>query len=153
MAKKKEARRPVDAEPGVYAVVDDAGRIENMILAHPDFELEGKGLVLDTKRQGRIGGTHDGRAFADPPSRPPEPLAAPSPAVLQKVDLWERATDEEALAIMSALDAAPPRLRMIWQDSLTIDHAGPRFQEIRDLIGKAVKTKKRADELLAPRAE
>lgn len=139
------------------AVLDAGGNIVNTIVLGDDpFEVEGFQVVEDPDGKGKIGGRHDREKgeFRDPPDRPepgpPTPLAASAP-VSNKADLWERATDEEAAAIMEALDAAPPKVRMAWQDSLTVDPTGPRFKEIRDLIGKAVGTKKRADELLATR--
>lgn len=142
------------------AVLDAGGNIVNtIVLGDEPFVVEGFHVVEDPDGKGKIGGHHDREKgeFRDPPDRPeppnpPTPQAAGSPGS-SKVDLWERATDEEAVAIMAALDAAPPKVRMVWQDSLTIDPNGPRFKEIRALIRKAVGTKKRADELLAMKEE
>jgi len=138
------------------AVVGAEGIVENVIVIDDDvdpFELPGFLVVEDTKRKAKIGGRHDRdrKEFVDPPD--PEELRLAPVIVSRKIDVWERATEEEADALEAALASAPAKVRRTWEDSWVIDHAGPMFKELRDLIGKAVKTKKRADELLAPRED
>jgi hypothetical protein len=127
-----------------YAVIGSGGRVENVILADGSFSLEGKRLVPDPKGQAHIGGTYRGTTFKAP--------AEPSDAFafVRKADIWERATEEEAEKIAQAFDEAPARLRGIWAGTPILDPTDANFAEFREIIAKAVGTKKRADELLAP---
>lgn len=73
------------------------------------------------------------------------------PIVVYKLDLWERATDAEAEAILAAMQAQPVRIRMIFDAAQT-------FREDHELwpllMGAAVQLfgEGRAAQLLAPSA-
>ncbi|WP_424138153.1 hypothetical protein [Roseomonas chloroacetimidivorans] len=94
----------------------------------------------------QAGWLYDGSTF----SAPPAPEAPPSEAIVRtlKSDIWRRCTDEEAEALEAALNAAPVRLRRLFDDSTILESNWPEYEALRSGIVQAV-GEERAAELLA----
>jgi hypothetical protein len=81
----------------------------------------------------------------------PEPSPGPGPAPVTrtlKSDIWRRCTDEEAELLEAALNAAPVRLRRLFDDSTILESNWPEYETLRAGIVGAV-GEERAAELLA----
>lgn len=128
-----------------YAVVNKAGTVQNVIIAHNGFDPgEGLRLVSDGHAKAEVGGTlaESGRSFAPPPA----PRARH--AMISKADIWNRMSDVEAEMFSDILKGAPAKVRGTWNDSVSIDEGGPMFDEVTDLIMAVAKTKKRFLEIM-----
>ncbi|MGO8093233.1 hypothetical protein [Rhizobium leguminosarum] len=68
---------------------------------------------------------------------------------ISKTTPWLRMTDEEAETMTAAMDAAPARLRAIYNAASFLQSTDPLWPTLRGLIGSAL-SPERADELLAP---
>jgi hypothetical protein len=84
----------------------------------------------------------DGKPFAA------EPPASETIVRTLKSDIWRRCTDEEAEALEAALNAAPVRLRRLFNDSTILESNWPEYEALRSGIVQAV-GEERAAELLA----
>ncbi|WP_424140255.1 hypothetical protein [Roseomonas chloroacetimidivorans] len=102
--------------------------------------------ITDLSPRPASGWRYDGSAF----SAPPAPEAPPSEAIVRtlKSDIWRRCTDEEAEALEAALNAAPVRLRRLFNDSTILESNWPEYEALRSGIVQAV-GEERAAELLA----
>ena len=80
---------------------------------------------------------------------PSTPAPEPAPLVrTYKSDVWRRCTDAEAARLDAALQAAPVRLRRLWDDCTILEHEAADFDELRDGMVAAF-GEDRAAELLA----
>jgi hypothetical protein len=80
---------------------------------------------------------------------PYEAPADPALTKVSKADVWRRLTDQEAEEVDSALQAAPLRLRRIFEAAQYLDVNDDDYPEIRTAIVTAL-SEKRADEVLQP---
>ncbi|NVO13909.1 MAG: hypothetical protein HXX10_07720 [Rhodoplanes sp.] len=82
----------------------------------------------------------------------PVPYVAPVPPPLTRLyksTVWRRATDAEASTIDAQLQAAPARLRRLWDDSTVLDTDAAEFAALSAGFVAAF-GQSRAGELLAP---
>lgn len=80
------------------------------------------------------------------------PYAAPPAPVftrIPKAEVWRRLTDEEAEAVDAALQAAPLRLRRVFEAAQFLDTADADYPALRAGVEAALGAT-RADEVLAP---
>jgi hypothetical protein len=68
---------------------------------------------------------------------------------ISKTTPWLRMTDEEAEIMTAAMDAAPARLRAIYNAASFLQSTDPLWPTLRGLLASAL-SPERADELLAP---
>jgi len=83
-----------------------------------------------------------------PVEAPPSGPETMPPTTLAKADLWRRLTEEEAEVLDAALEAAPPRLRRIYEAAAYLDHSDADFPALRAGIASAL-GEARADAVLA----
>ena len=71
------------------------------------------------------------------------------PYKLYKADIWRRATDQEIIRILEALNNQPIKLQMIFKDALFINVFDEMFPLLKTIIVSLFGTE-RAEELLRP---
>jgi len=134
-----------------YAVVDQDGRATGFYssdihseLPEGAFEISHEvwaDWIVDNGRKRWVDGT---LVVLEEPEVPVQPTVIRT----LKSDIWRRCTDEEAALLDAALDAAPARLRRLFNDSQVIESDKPEYQFLLQGIGAAVGAE-RALELLA----
>lgn len=77
------------------------------------------------------------------------PVMHPLAALIAKGDIWRRATDEEAEAIVAALGQQSVRKQRLFNDSQYIDPEDPEFADLKAAFVTAFGAD-RAGQLLAP---
>ncbi|SEM68554.1 hypothetical protein SAMN04515666_11910 [Bosea lupini] len=77
------------------------------------------------------------------------PPSAPTFTRIPKAEVWRRLTDEEAEAVDAALQAAPLRLRRVFEAAQFLDTADADYPALRAGVEAALGAT-RANEVLAP---
>lgn len=77
------------------------------------------------------------------------PPSAPTFTRIPKAEVWRRLTDEEAEAVDAALQAAPLRLRRVFEAAQFLDTADADYPALRAGVEAALGST-RANEVLAP---
>lgn len=70
---------------------------------------------------------------------------------LYKTTIWSRLTDAELQSVVDAMAAQPLRLRMMWNDAITVESDSEFFGVLNQFV-TAVLGASRAAEVLAPEA-
>ncbi|WP_417733131.1 hypothetical protein [Rosistilla oblonga] len=87
------------------------------------------------------------------PAKPETVVFETPPILTRKDDVWDRCTDAEAEALMSALEKAPAKLKGMWFDNPLISHSHDLFSTLRSSVIEALggdeASEARADEILA----
>lgn len=105
------------------------------------WPVERRLLEVRPPRDDLAGKVWDGADFVAPP--------APALTKIAKADLWRRLTELEAVTLDAALQAAPLRLRRIFEAAQYLDTADEDYPALRAGIVAAL-GETRADEVLAP---
>ena len=71
-------------------------------------------------------------AWVEAGNAPDQPPPEPAPLIrTYKSDVWRRCTDDEAVTLDAALEAAPVRMRRLWSDCTILEHEDPDFADLR----------------------
>lgn len=140
-----------------YAVVDSEGRLLKFLAQNMGPEIP-EGAIPITEQQLLMWGPKphgyrwEGTSIVEVVQPPP----VPRPVYTRKIDIWSRATDEQAEALQAALNASPVRLQQIFAAADWILHdtadppsANPFWPPLVNVITSAVGAEETA-RLLAP---